>query len=66
MKTKSFNVNNQKCKKKKRTKTKVSIQIIKNAEKTGTNNKTNTYILSPYDLFSRGVRRRMEWKPDVC
>ena len=65
-KTKSFKVNNQKCKKKKRTKTKVSIQIIKNAEKTGTNNKTNTYILSPYDLFSRGVRRSTEWKPDVC
>ena len=46
-KTKSSNVNNQKCKKKKRTKTKVLIQIIKNAEKTDTNDKTNTYIISP-------------------
>ena len=56
-KTKSFNVNNQKCKKKKRTKTKLSIQIMKNAEETGTNDKTNTYILSPYDLFSRELSR---------
>ena len=56
-KTKRFNVNNQKGKKKKPTKTKVLIQIIKNAEKTGTNDKMNTYILSPYDLFSRGLGR---------
>ena len=56
-KTKRFNVNNQKGKKKKRTKTKVSIKIIKNAEKTGTNDKMNTYILSPCDLFLRGLGR---------
>ena len=40
---KSFNTNNQKCKK-----------------ATGTNKRTNTDILDPYDLFSRGLRRSMK------
>ena len=35
----------------------MQIQIIKNAEKTSTNDKTNTFTLSPYDLFSRGLGR---------
>ena len=38
---------------KKQTETKVSIQIIKNAEKTDTNDKINTYILNPNDFFLR-------------
>ena len=29
---------------------------------TGTNEQTNTDILDPYDLFSRGLRRSMKWK----
>ena len=31
------------------------IQIIRNAEETGANDKTNTYILGPYNFFSRGL-----------
>ena len=39
---------------------KVSMQIIKNAKRTGTNEQTNTDTLDPYDLFSRGLRRSMK------
>ena len=38
---------------------KVSIQIIKNAT-TGTNKRTNTDTLDPYDLFSRGLRQSIK------
>ena len=31
------------------------IQIIRNAEETGANDKTNTYVLGRYNLFSRGL-----------
>ena len=32
---------------------------------TGTNKRTNTDALDPYDLFSRGLRRSMKWKPNA-
>ena len=32
---------------------------------TGTNEQTNTDTLDPYDLFSRGLRQSMKWKPNV-
>ena len=41
-------------------KPKVLIQIIRNAKRNGykqTNKQTNTDILDPYNLFSRGLRR---------
>ena len=31
----------------------------------GTNEWTNTDTLDPYDLFSRGLRRSMKWKPNA-
>ena len=52
--------------KKKRTKTKVSTQIIKNAEKISTKDKINTYILNPYDFFLRRLSGNTKWKPDTC
>ena len=40
---------------------KVSVRITKNAKRgTGTNKRTNTDTLDPYDLFSRGLRRSMK------
>ena len=30
-----------------------------------TNEWTNTDTLNPYDLFSRGLRRSMKWKPSA-
>ena len=41
-------------------KQKVSLQILKNAKGTGTNERTNTDTLHPYDLFSRRLRRSMK------
>ena len=32
---------------------------------TGTNEQTNTDTLEPYDLFSRGLRRSVKWKPNA-
>ena len=34
-------------------------------KETGTNEQTNTDTLDPYDLFSRGLRRSMKWKPNA-
>ena len=31
----------------------------------GTNERTNTGTLDPYDLFSRGLRQSMKWKPNT-
>ena len=52
----------------------VIVSVTKNLRKTkslNTNNQkckkkqvqTNTDTLDPYDLFSRGLRRSMKWKP---
>ena len=35
-------------------------------KKTSTNDKTNIFTLSPYDVFSRGLGRSMKRKPDAC
>ena len=35
------------------------------SKRTGTNEQMNTDTLDPYDLFSRGLRRSMKWKPNA-
>ena len=35
-------------------------------KQTGIYEQTNTYILSPYNVFSRGLRLSTKWKPDAC
>ena len=39
----------------------VKYKLIKNAKKTGINEQANNYILSPYNLFSRGLRLSTKW-----
>ena len=52
-KTKSLNINIQKCKKS-------QYEQSKMQKGTGSNKRTKTGALDPYDLFSRGMKRNMK------